>query len=232
MLFDVFDKYSEDLLLAQYKIADIFDHELTKGEIREDFLIYILKSRFEPPPSFHKGTISDGTNQAGQIDLMLCRPNCQIVRLGKSAILRPEDCLFLLEIKGNATGNDIKEFDNRVQRIKSMNAPNFPLFGIFCYKVDLKGVTILNRFGYYYDANTNSFYDDTKHPREITYNNIDMFISLDSECPVFLRKMNNGRFTRIFDYPIIKNVFQVVSSLIQTTYQEKTTSEPEIITDI
>ena len=72
MIFNEFDQYSQNLLLAQYDIAEIIQHELTKGEVREDFLIQVLQSRFEPPPTFHKGTVSDGGNQAGQIDIMLC----------------------------------------------------------------------------------------------------------------------------------------------------------------
>jgi len=138
MLFDEFDQYSQNLLLAQYDIAEIIQHELTKGEVREDFLIHILQSRFEPSPVFYKGTVSDGNNQAGQLDIMLCRPNCQIVRLGNQAILRPDDCLCLLEVKGNATGNDIQIFDGRVQRIRQMQAESFPLCGIFCYKLSVR----------------------------------------------------------------------------------------------
>ena len=43
-LFAEFDLYSENLLMAQYEVSDIISHELTKGEIREDFLISVLKS--------------------------------------------------------------------------------------------------------------------------------------------------------------------------------------------
>src|SRR3990172_5221456 len=120
MIFDKFDEYSQKLLLAQYDSAESIEHELTKGEIREDFLIYVLQSCFEPSPIFHKGTISDGNNQAGQIDIMLCRPHSPVVRMGNQTILRPEDCLCLVEVKGHATGNDIRTFNERVQRIRQM----------------------------------------------------------------------------------------------------------------
>ncbi len=216
MLFDEFDQYSQDLLLAQYNVANIIQHELIKGEVREDFLIYLLETGFDPSPSFHKGTISDGNDQAGQIDIMLCRPHSQIRKLGTQAVLRPDDCLCALEVKGNATGNDIRMFDRRSQRIKQMRATRYPLCGIFCYKVDLVEKTILNRFGFDFANNTQTYFDNEVAPRNIEYPNIDFFVSLDPRCQLFLRKNTNGRFLRILEYPILKNVFSVIESLIRT----------------
>ncbi len=216
MLFDEFDHYTQNLLLAQYDIAGIIQHELIKGEVREDFLIYILESGFDPSPSFHKGTISDGVDQAGQIDIMLCKPHSQVRKLGNQTILRPDDCLCVLEVKGNATGNDIRTFDERAQRIKQMQAASYPLCGIFCYKVDLVEKTILNRFGFNYSNDTQTYFNDEVHPRAIDYPNIDFFVSLDPHFPLFLRKNTDGRFLRILEYPILKNVFSIIGSLIQT----------------
>ena len=216
MLFDVFDQYSQNLLLAQYGIAEIFEHELTKGEVREDFLIYTLQSRFTTPPIFKKGTISDGTIQAGQLDIMLCKPNSQIAQVGNQAVLRPEDCLCLIEVKGNATGNDLREFDERSQRIKHMQATSYPLCGIFCYRVELQEKTIMNRFGFDLNVETGVYYNDGNEPREITYPNIDFFVSLDDRGHLFLRKNIDGKFIRLLDYPILKAVYRVIGSLIKT----------------
>lgn len=216
MLFDEFDQYTQDLLLAQYEIADIIQHQLIKGEVREDFLIYILQSGFEPAPLFHKGTISDGITQAGQIDIMLCKPNSQVRRLGSQVILHPEDCLCVIEVKSNATGKDIRTFDERAHRIKQMRANSYPLCGIFCYKVELQEKTILNRFGYKFSAETQTYYDNDRNPRVLTYPNVDFFVSLDQNSPLFLRKKDDGRYTRIYEFPILKNVFQIVGSLIRT----------------
>jgi hypothetical protein len=220
VLFDIYDQYAQNLLLSQYDIAEIFKHELTKGEIREDFLIYTLKSRFTTPPLLEKGTISDGTSQAGQLDIMLCRPNSQIARVGTQAILRPDDCLCLIEVKGNATGNDIREFNNRSHRVKQMDAASHPLCGIFCYKVDLQEKTIMNRFGFGFDIETQAYQDNESFSRTIVYPNIDFFVSLDKRCNMFLRKNINGRFIRIFDYPILKTVYSLIGSLIRTAKVE------------
>ena len=54
MKFDEFDQYSEDMLLAQYEISEIINHELMKGEVREDFLKSTLESCSEPKPLFSK----------------------------------------------------------------------------------------------------------------------------------------------------------------------------------
>lgn len=217
MIFDEFDQYSQNLLLAQYDVAEIIQHELTKGEVREDFLIHTLRSRFTTPPIFEKGTVSDGTNQAGQLDIMLCRPNSPIARIGNQAILYPQDCLCLVEVKGNATGTDIRTFDERVRRIRRMEAESYPLCGIFCYKVELQEKTIMNRFGFDLNAETLVYYNDEYHPREIVYPNIDFFVSLDERCHLFLRKNTDGRFIRILDYPVLKTVYRLIGSLIRTT---------------
>ncbi len=214
MIFEEFNQYSEDLLLAQYDVSDIIAHELTKGEVREDFLSDILKSRFDPKPTFYKGALSDGTTQSGQVDLMLCKPNSQIYRLGSQAIINLDDCLCAIEVKGNAIGNDIKEFNEKITEIKLMQAVDFPLCGIFCYQVKLKERTILKRFGYNFDAATNTFYDDDS--LNIVYSEIDFFVSIETDKSIFLRKNVDGKFLRMSQYPIITNVFSLIHSLIST----------------
>ena len=37
MMVDELDQYSENMLMAQYEISNIIQHELMKGEVREDF---------------------------------------------------------------------------------------------------------------------------------------------------------------------------------------------------
>ena len=212
-MFNEFNQYSENLLLAQYDVSDIIKHEVIKGEVREDFLIDVLKSRFTPAPSFHKGTISDGTIQAGQIDIMLCKPNTQIYKLGSQVIISPDNCLCLIEVKGNARGNDIRDFNSKVSKIKDMNATHYPLFGMFCYKVNLKPKTILNRFGFTFNEEMDICYDDGQ---QITYPEIDFFVSLDERRHLFLRKKFDGRFVRLVNFPIIQNIFDLIQSLIST----------------
>ena len=55
--FDEFDLYSENLLLAQHDVSEIISHELMMGEVREDFLITVLESCYEPPPTLVRGTL-------------------------------------------------------------------------------------------------------------------------------------------------------------------------------
>ena len=49
---DQYDVYTERLLLSQYDISDIFEHEATKGTVREDFLIHLLNQRYSTPLIF------------------------------------------------------------------------------------------------------------------------------------------------------------------------------------
>ncbi len=227
MIFNEFNQYSENLLLAQYDVSNIIKHELIKGEVREDFLIDVLKSRFTPAPSFFKGTISDGTVQAGQIDIMLCKPNTQIFKLGSQVIINPDTCLCLIEVKGNARGNDIREFNSKISKIKNMKAAEYPLFGIFCYKVNLLPKTILNRFGFTFSEKMDTYHDDG---RQITYPEIDFFVSLDEREPLFLRKKPDGRFVQLVKFPIIQNVFELIQSLISTTPNIQPDSSSSAIT--
>ena len=74
MKFAEFDQYSENLLMAQYDISPFISSWLMKGEIREDFLITTIESCSDPKLRLVKGTLSDGNNDAGQLDIILCRP--------------------------------------------------------------------------------------------------------------------------------------------------------------
>lgn len=215
MLFKEFDIYSENLLLAQYDVSNIIEHELLKGEIREDFLIEILKSRFNPKPNIFKGTLSDGNSQAGQVDLILCKPNRQIYQLGTQAIINPKDCLCLIEVKGNAIGNDLRKYNNKICQIKQMNCQSFPLFGIFCYQLQLTERNIMLRFGYSYDNSTNTYYLDDNLSLE--YPEIDFIVCLDTKKSFYIRKdLHTARFIRIYEHPVIKNVFSLIQSLLMT----------------
>jgi len=79
-IFDEFDHYSENMLMGQYEISEIISHELMKGEVREDFLISTLESCSEPKPILVKGTIADDNADAGQLDIVLCRPKEPLIK--------------------------------------------------------------------------------------------------------------------------------------------------------
>ena len=166
MKFAEFDQYSENLLMAHYDVSEIISHELMKGEIREDFLITTLESCSEPKPFFVKGTLSDGDTDAGQLDIVLCRPHSHLRKLGAQCFLSKDDALCVIEVKGNCTGADLKKAATKSETIRNLKGQATPLYGVVCYKAALNLKTILNRFGYSFDSTNNTYFDRATIPNE------------------------------------------------------------------
>ena len=223
-LFDEFDQYSENLLMAQYSVSEIISHELMKGEVREDFLISILESCSEPKPTFVKGTLSDGTRDAGQLDIVLCRPHAQLRKMGSQCFVEKTDSLCVIEVKGNCTGRDLERAEAKAKTIQRLEGEHRPLYGVVCYRVALNEKTIMKRFGLSLDRATNTYFDSATVPNEkksnwqrIVYPNLDFFVSLEDGKKVFLRKYEiepgAHRFTRSGSVPLIKDLFLMMRSL-------------------
>lgn len=224
MKFAEFDQYSEDLLLAQYEVSEIISHQLMKGEIREDFLITTLESCSDPKPKLVKGTISDGHADAGQLDIILCRPHAHIRKIGGQCLVEKKDALCVIEVKGNCTGEDLKRAKAKAIMIQNLQGQESPQYGLICYKVALEMKTIMGRFGYSYDSLTRTFFDNANIPheaeanwREIDYPQLDFFVSLEEDKKVFLRRYEISpgkfRFIRKVQAPLIKELFSMTRSL-------------------
>ena len=227
--FDEFDLYSENLLLAQHGVSEIISHELTKGEVREEFLLNVLLSCSEPPPTLVRGTISDGDNDAGQLDIILCRPHSQLRKLGSNCYIEKDDSLCVIEVKGNCTGRDLKKAEAKAQVIQKLKGKGKPLCGVVCYKSELTEATIMKRFGFAYDASTKTYFDPATTPKtpkskwpKTNYPNLDFFVSFEEDKKIFVRKyeMTPGvfRFTRVINNPLIKDLFSMVKSLWKTAH--------------
>lgn len=228
--FNEFDQYSENLLLAQYDVSEIISHELMKGEVREDFLLEILKTCSEPQPNIVKGTISDGSQDAGQLDLILVKAHAHVRRLGGQCFVEKDEALCIIEVKGNCTGKDLKKAEEKAKLISRLQGETKPLFGVVCYKAALEKKTILNRFGFKYDSGTDTFYDNSTIPNEIPadwqtieYPTIDFFVCLEDGKKLFLRKYNKeagiNRFLNIVQTPLIKEMFSLIASLWRQSSQ-------------
>lgn len=228
--FDEFDQYSEDLLLAQYDVSEIISHELMKGEVREDFLIEILKSCSEPMPNIVKGTLSDGTRDAGQLDLILLKAHAHPRRLGGQCFVLKDDALCVIEVKGNCTGADLRKAEAKARLIASLQGASSPIYGVVCYRTALQRKTVLNRFGFKYDAGTDTYYDNSLIPNElpvdwqkVDYPSIDFFACLEDGKKLFLRSYSRGngttRFLNSAQTPLIKDLFSLVSSLWRQSSQ-------------
>jgi hypothetical protein len=224
MKFAEFDQYSEDLLMAQYDVSEIITHELMKGEVREDFLITTLESCSDPKPKLVKGTISDGQDDAGQLDIILCRPHAHLRKVGSQCFIEKKDALCVIEVKGNCTGLDLKRAKAKAAMIKGLQGQDSPQYGLVCYKVALEQKTIMNRFGYSYDAANRTFFDNATVPneaeadwRKIEYPELDFFVSLEENKKLFLRRyevaQGKFRFVRAVQSPLIRELFSLTRSL-------------------
>jgi len=235
MRFAEFDQYSEDMLMAQYDVSEIISHELMKGEIREDFLITTLESCSEPKPYLVKGTLSDGNNDVGQLDIILCRPYSHLRKLGNQFFVSKDDALCVIEVKGNCTGKDLKKAQAKSVTIQALNGQATPLYGVICYKAALETRTIMSRFGHSFDIANNSYFDNARIPneaeadwRQIDYPGLDFFVSLQEEKKIFLRKFEIApgkfRFVRHVGNPLIQDLFSMMRGLWIPANQASTPS--------
>jgi hypothetical protein len=225
MVFDEFHKYTENLIQAQYSVSEIIQHELTKGEVREEFVMDTIQRGFGNEINLKRGFLQVGELQSNQMDILLLKHNAPVANIGNQTIVQPENCLLVLEVKGNATGNDLKEYNDKIGIMKAMQADSHPMFGIFCYKIKLVEKTILNRFGFTYDNFSGSFYDEYNEQRgtegiPVIYPNIDFLISIEIDVEgnakqYYLRKNAlTGRYIKSVEYPVLKNLFSLTHSLL------------------
>lgn len=233
MKFAEFDQYSENLLMAQYDVSEIISHELMKGEVREDFLITTLETCSDPKPKLVKGTLSDGQADAGQLDIILCRPFAHLRHIGSQCFVTKDDALCVIEVKGNCTGNDLRKAVAKAVVIQNLHGQQSPQYGVVCYKAALELKTIMGRFGYSFDAANKNYFDNATIPNEaeadwhkIDYPELDFFVSLEEGKKVFLRRyeLSPGkfRFVRAVQSPLIKELFSMMRSLWIPAHQATT----------
>lgn len=230
--FEQYHHYSQNLLLAQHEVSEIIKHTLTRGEVREDFIIQYLTKSIQNCQSFLKrGFINLGkVDQSGQADLLLVKEYAEIIDLGNrgNIIVNPEDCLMMVEVKSTLTGTYLNELNVEAQRIKAAN-PNI-VCGMFAYKSELEKKTIMKRCGYDFDTDTKTYFDSVREPSPIFYPYIDFILLLDKvegdeseedlemqgRNQLFMRKgleINDRYYKGTYD-PVIRNLVGLVRSLL------------------
>jgi hypothetical protein len=235
MRFDEFDQYSEDMLLAQYVVSEIISHELMKGEVREDFLLETLLSCSVPKPTIVKGTVSDGTSDAGQLDLILLRSHAHPRQLGGQCVVEKKDALCIIEVKGHCTGEDLRKANRKARLIAQLDGDERPLYGVISYRAKLEKKTLLNRFGFKYDKENQTYFDNALLRGEsqdewqrVEYPDLDFFMCFEEGKKMFLRKYvaapDVERFLNNPDQPVIKNVFSMVRSLWENSCKSQSVS--------
>lgn len=223
--FDEFEQYAEDLLNAQYKVSDIIEHKLTRGEIREDFLCDVIKDSFIDSPNLQRGVLYlNGTRIHNQVDIVLCRDAARRapIRSNRFSIMEPQDVKLILEVKSNAKGNDLKKFNELAKKVKTIGLTHPPLCGMFCYNIQMTMDNVFKRFGHRLDSSLLQFVDDITLGTQ--YSHIDFLVSIDTTphlstgllSQYTLTKDNTtGRYIRSTVYPTIKNLFDLLQQAIK-----------------
>ena len=229
MFAEYFD-YTENLLVKQHEVSDIITHPVIKGEVREHFLKEVIEKIFPDDIKFYRGFVAYDITDQNQIDLFVKRKAAMTMNFGNHVGIHPEDCVFMIEVKSTATGTDIKDFNERARKLKQQCVSNKPLCGMFCYKVDLKKTTTLERFGYKYDEEAVMYVTDDD--LILIYPYIDFFVCVDQtpfpedhtgSNEMFLRKdsslLSDGSYDLSENFPAIKDFLTMIKAILQNESQ-------------
>lgn len=209
-----YDEYLEKLLLLQYEASNIFEHKLTKGEIREEFIKQIVLSQFNDA-KLYRGSLISGTYQSPQIDLILVSQSSssRIRSLGANTLIDVKDAKLIVEIKSVAKTSELRELNELADEIKKLDDYQDTKIGMFMYDYQIKKESMLKKFGYKYDAEIDTFVDDAP----IEFSNIDFVVSLDprAESSVsnngffLIKDSNTNRYILLFSPPYSKYFFNL-----------------------
>lgn len=209
--------YLQELLLLQFQVSEDLDHNLSKGEIREDFLKDIIVKQFKNIIC-HKGIIIDDGFQSGQMDLIITSKKCSNINLGTHSMVYIDDVDMIVEIKSKGTKRYLDELEIEAKKIKERidikNKYNgdivlkYPIIGMFAYKFDSSKETLLKKFGY-------TMKDEVYEKRgKKSYSYIDFVLVLNfeenEEDDLFLRRdILENNYTIIFGNAL-KNLFSII----------------------
>lgn len=176
--FDEFDEYIEKLLLVQFEASEIIKHNLTKGEVREDFLKKEVNKQFAHI-CYHKAFIVDNDKeyQSGQLDIIITGYDARSRKNGDQSMVDIRDSRIVLEVKSCATTADLKKLDQVAREIKShSDTPQSIRIGMFCYSFTIQEANMLKKFGFRYDKEIDGYFDDISIEKD--FPNIDFVLAL------------------------------------------------------
>lgn len=219
--FDEFDEYIEKLLLVQFDASEIIKHNLTKGEVREDFLKEEVNKQFAHI-CYHKGFIVDNDKdyQSGQLDIIITGNDVRIRKYGDQSMVDIHDARIVLEVKGCATTADLRKLDQVASEIKShSDTPHSIKIGMFCYSYTIQEPNILKKFGFKYDKELDGYFDDISIEND--FDNIDFILALDgnkadggkSKDIFLIKDVYSNRFVLKKKEPVSKDFFMLFSSM-------------------
>lgn len=201
--------YLDDLLRLQSAAADRHNHNGVLGAVREDFVVQVLAGRIDDI-KIHSGEVVATAGDMGQQDVIIRRRGTINPELGGQVRIEAVDCSAIIEIKSNAKGTEITDFDKKSASIKA-DCPN-TICGMVCYKLAVRKETILNRLGFPFDRDIDGFVKSA--PMIPIYKNLDFILCLDAENEesggnvytkaFFIKKSLNGKYELFIEPPYMK----------------------------
>lgn len=194
------DTYLEKLLCLQYEASDFIKHKLTKGELREKFLINVVKDEF-PNILLGNGILTKGKWQSSQGDFLHLNQNGRIGSLNSYDVI---DCKMFMEIKSKATKGEFDLLEQHALEIKDKNS-NIKV-GMFCYSTSAKEITVLKNQGFKYDKTILAY--DMYNRKQDRWPDIDFLYCLNYRKDVdsssyFVYRENTGNKLLFKDSPVI-----------------------------
>ncbi len=208
-------EYYQKLLLAQYEVSSEFIHKPTLGTVREDFLKDLILNRHKNIVVKSGELFNDNDSHSPQCDSIFCSISAPLdPPNSRNVVMHVRYCKLVLEIKSRLTNQHLKKANEDAEIIKNLDKDNIPLFGVFAYHLDVDRNNLLERFGFRYDENLDSYEIDEEIKLKYPYLDFVMTISTENEVDYqfFLRKnLEDNRFY-FSENPAIKNLFALVES--------------------
>lgn len=219
--FDEFDEYIEKLLLVQFDASEKIKHNLTKGEVREDFLKEEVNKKFAHI-CYHKGFIVENEKeyQSGQLDIIITGNDARIRKYGDQSMVDIRDSRIVLEVKSCATTADLKKLDQVDREIKShSDTPQSIRIGMFCYSYTIQETNKLKKIGFRYDKELDGYFDDISIEKD--FPNIDFVLALagnksdgeESKDFFLIKDIYSNRFVLKKKEPVSKDFFMLFSNM-------------------
>ncbi|SBS37867.1 hypothetical protein MSP8887_03069 [Marinomonas spartinae] len=174
---EVLYSYIDDLLRLQSDAVEKYNHKGVLGAIREEFIHSEIAQRVdEIKGRLHKGEIYSGTTNLGQHDIILRKKGVDNPTVGGHVRIDLKNVAAVVEVKSNAKLVEITKFDELSAKLKSIS-PSI-VCGMFCYKINGKVKTVMERSGLMFDKEVQAFIPDEAR---LKYKSMDFLLSLENK---------------------------------------------------
>jgi len=211
--------YLDDLLRLQSVAAKRHNHKGVLGAVRENFVIQVLSDSVDDI-KLHTGEVTCALGDLGQNDIIIRQRGTLNTSFGGQIRLPAKDCASVIEVKSNAKGVEITNFNQKSASIKADNPS--AICGMVCYKLNCKKETILKRMGHTFDRYMEGF--ELNENIELEYEHLDFILCLDEEIEengksqysksFFIKKGGDGRYGLFIDPPYMEYFLMTVNAVV------------------